>query len=34
MLVFALGVAALLGTFIVALTYFSIKSGLLDKSLL
>ncbi len=34
MLVFALGVAALLGTFIVALTYFSIKSGMLDKSIL
>jgi polysaccharide chain length determinant protein (PEP-CTERM system associated) len=34
MLVFALGVAALFGTFIVALTYFSIKSGLLDKSII
>ncbi len=34
MLVFALGVAALLGIFIVALTYFSIKSGLLDKPML
>ncbi len=34
MLVFALGVAALFGTFIVALTYFSIKSGLLEKAML
>jgi polysaccharide chain length determinant protein (PEP-CTERM system associated) len=34
MLVFALGVAALFGTFIVALTYFSIRSGLLDRSII
>jgi polysaccharide chain length determinant protein (PEP-CTERM system associated) len=34
MFVFAVGVAALLGAFIVAFTYFSIKSGLLDKPML
>jgi hypothetical protein len=34
MLVFALGVAALLGMFIVAFTFFSIKSGLLDRPIL
>ncbi len=33
LLVFAIGVAALVGTFAIGLTYFAIRSGLLEKNL-